>query len=133
GRGDFGLLAAGWSSASGFYSGDYVQDSFTIRNADVQGFVAGVSVATIGANQTVENSYFRNYVDIGIGFRYNTGGADTLNTLPVSTVIRNVRFDPAGVQDRPQWGPQAFIAKAADVYPNLGNLIAPNPVGVSDF
>jgi hypothetical protein len=130
----FSELAQGTNGALGFYSGDYAADNVTITNSNIQGFFTGYSASATGRNQTIVNSYLRNYVDVGITPRYATGMVTALTSLlPFSVVINNDRFDPAGVPNVISLGQQAFIAMTADTIPLWANLIAPEPVTVYNF
>jgi hypothetical protein len=103
----------------GFYIGDYMAKDFTLRNADIQNLSSGfgVSTATGGGTQTVENSYFRNAMNVGMETMwFNGGSSDWIK--PRVTIINNVKFAaPVGLPLR------AIVLNTWDDQAELDNKI----------
>ncbi len=126
-------------------SSTYRLRNFVIRNADIQGLRTGISqgmrvipddipVGSIfgqAAPQdrpgtlTIEDSYLRNYINIGINTRQKEGS-------PRLTTIRNVRFDSVNMAPITRLGPQRSISMRYEFRLDT-NAIGPDQVLVHDY
>jgi hypothetical protein len=83
---------------TGWFGSDYAFHGLTIKNADIQGMRVGINppMFAIAPLITIEDSTFRNEVDISTGTMWNVGGLNgpwaNLNVRPRSIVIRNSTF-----------------------------------------
>ncbi len=79
--------------SEGVIFNDYMAANFTLSNSDIEGFRDGfvAPVLTVGTT-TVENTYFRNVVDILIPTMWTNNGGASLG--PRTIVISNDLFNP---------------------------------------
>jgi hypothetical protein len=95
-RGSYGTPSA--CCGTGWFGSDYGFHGLTIRNADIQGMRVGITPPMFALSPllTIEDSTFRNEVDISTGTMWNVGGLNgawaNLNVRPRSIVIRNSTF-----------------------------------------
>jgi hypothetical protein len=95
-RGSYGTGPA--CCGTGWFGSDYGFHGLTIRNADIQGMRVGITPPMFALSPllTIEDSTFRNEVDISAGTMWNVGGLNgafaNLNVRPRSIVIRNSTF-----------------------------------------
>ena len=76
----------------GIYGGDYMADTWTIRNVDIQGMGAGVEPSSVTRGPTtIEHGILRNNTDIALGTLFTSAyRADVIP--PRQVVLRNLRF-----------------------------------------
>jgi PKD repeat protein len=97
--------------ATAFFSGDYVQNNFVLRNANIQDAKIGIMPATEsgGGTQTYENCYLRNYFNFVEDHIYRYGNQPTPG-LARTVILRNDQFASANVPDLGDWrGPPSNI------------------------
>ncbi|MCH8042336.1 MAG: fibronectin type III domain-containing protein [Planctomycetes bacterium] len=96
-RGD----GSGTKTNVGLMFGDYMAQDVIIRDADIQGFGAGIKLTEFGIGATViENSFLRTkFRNIEVETHRSTSGTHVLKAK--SAIIRNVRFD--------SWGSEATV------------------------
>ncbi len=75
-----------------YWGTDYSAKDLVIRNSNVQGMLKGIEWTTFGWNAMVlENSYFRNQLDLALDMLYCANGGTRLP--PRMVTVRNSRFD----------------------------------------
>ena len=110
-----GLVIRGKSPASsaccgkGYVAGDYAASDLRFRNCDIQGMTIGFYPSTVQFGyQDVEDSYFRNLLDILPDTLYSTSGGSWLP--PRHIIVRNSHFDswPGSIHPRieKRWNPR---------------------------
>jgi hypothetical protein len=114
------------NGAIGVYLADYFARDWRLTNADFQGLAIAVDVSTHsgGGTQTIDNSYFRNVLNVYARTLWTSASrADLIPDRKV--VIRNVLFDPIpGL---------SHTAVQLDYLPHHSNLIARDEVFVYDY
>jgi hypothetical protein len=89
----FTARADGGSQAPyGLIFSDYASHRLTVRNADVQGMLLGISPSHhVNGPFTIEDSFFRNRYNITVDTPWTSGSSASTNP-PRATIISNVRF-----------------------------------------
>jgi hypothetical protein len=83
---------------TGWFGSDYAFHGLTFRHVDIEGMRVGINppMFALAPLITIEDSTFRNEVDISTGTMWNVGGLNgpwaNLNVRPRSIVIRNSTF-----------------------------------------
>ncbi len=120
--GDFQTLRNLTSAAGAFFFSDYVSFNFKIINSNIQGFLNGILIGPVG-DQTIENTYMRNYISIIKVPTWMASGAPAPELPPRTVTLKNVRFVPTGTPSRNDWGTQAFIRLTGIPHARATNLI----------
>jgi hypothetical protein len=129
-RDDSQLVGAGKSYPYMFFSGDYIQSNFTVKNSDVQGFGIGWNPASVGVHQQMVNTYMRNYKDVVVTPPWWIQAAEGL-TFARDITLQNVHFDPLNVPQR--YGAQGFVVMDVDPGRMNQNLMASTVVKVFQY
>jgi len=137
-RGDWSLMQRGIVVGTGLYSGDYVARNFKVINSDIQGlyvgFDSGITGRTngpAGGAQVIENTYFRNYLDVTFHAQYSTAGPQAV--LPRTTILRNDTFARLNVPDKWSLPPQTYIYMAPSPGGENANYIVADQVYVYNY
>jgi len=72
-------------------------------------------------NQSIDNTYLRNYVNIDVHMIYGAG-ASASDLPPREVIVRNVRFAAVGMADRSDYGRQANIRMDGTVFAHSTTL-----------
>ena len=129
-RGDMSIITHGRSGSVMFFAGDYASYNFKVVNSNVQGFLNGYSLQSMG-DQSIVNTYMRNYVDFVISPMW---WLNTATALPARQVtITNVQFVPLGVPDYWEYGPQKDIVMNGAFRGDSTTLITPDDVYVYQY
>jgi hypothetical protein len=124
-RGDWSLMLRGGGPV-GLYAGDYDTRDFKVINSDIQGCSVGFDCgATGGTTQVIENTYFRNFIDVQFHPQYSSGGGGIVKAR--TTILQDDIFAPVNVSGT------EFIAMLAAPVSEATNYIAPNTVLVYGF
>ncbi len=130
-RSDPALLVNGRSAPTMFFAGDYIQENFTIKNSDVQGFGFGWDLSSIGVNQRMENTYLRNYFDVVVSPPWWLLSADDL-TMTRNITLTDVTFGK--LDNVSDWmGPKAFIWMNTALNGSSQNFMANTVVKVYQY
>jgi uncharacterized repeat protein (TIGR01451 family) len=137
-RGDWSLMLQGHYVGTGLYASDYVYRNFKVINSDIQGlkvgFDAGIIGRTngpVGAAEVIENTYFRNYLDVTFNLQFSVGGAQVVE--PRTTILQNDRFARLNVPDNWAMPPQSFIDMTGNPGGYYTNYILTDNIYVYNF
>jgi hypothetical protein len=120
-----GLMVRGGPDRDSFgiLFGDYSAYNSVVKNVDIQGMGAGISMPSFADQTLIQDSYLRNFTDIIITTPYSTNGSGSLPEK--KAVIRNVRF--AALAGEP------LSAIWMKYYPDGANLVLKDEVFVYDY
>lgn len=108
-----------------FFAGDYVQNDYTIRNADVQGFWVGFD-STIGDVQRIENSFFRCKLVVRQQHQWWLFQPHERALPPRTLILRGVRFAAL------PGGSATLIRMNGRAHTRYGSLVVRDEVWVYD-
>jgi hypothetical protein len=128
-RNDVSLLASLQGGGVALYGADYVQYDFKVINSDIQGFGTGFVPSSTG-QQTIENTYMRNYFDVEVDPMWGSG--TPVPSAPRSTVLRNDRFAALNLGGATYSQPPAFIFMNGQQV-DVTDLIQQDTVSVYQF
>jgi hypothetical protein len=131
-RGDWSLMLRGYYNGVGLYWGDYVSRNFKVINSDIQGLYCGLDGGlTDSTSEIIQNTYFRNYLDLNFTPQYRTSGAQ--NVKPRTTILQSVRFGLLNVPGRWDLPAQSFIYMNGTSTTDFMNYVTSDQVYVYDY
>jgi len=118
-------------SGHGFDFNDYTTRNLLVIHADVEGMRVGFIPSTDSGSgtQTVQDSYFDNYVNIVVNPMW-TSGYTSDYIRPRTTIIRNVRFAHPNMGEPPDGKNIVMDGQAVE---SVSNLVQSDKVFVYDY
>jgi hypothetical protein len=130
-RDDWSLFLKGEGGATGYYAGDYQARDLKIINSDIQGCAIGFLAGAVhGTTTVIQNTYFRDYIDVEFQPQYASGGA--LIVQAQTTILQN---DTLALLNVPVqgWGAPELIYMNANPASDETNYVVSQQVFVYNF